>query len=104
MTFKISDALPDAQQEYAANQAANRVYVIYQQTAMLMALMEKQSIDVNRLFEFNRLNADVFRQLAIKTATDPISSRVNALIAEMHDQFEATVRNMLTVPANAGNA
>ncbi|MGB3580063.1 MAG: hypothetical protein WBA40_02930 [Roseiarcus sp.] len=61
----------------------------------------KNVIDAERVFTVGRLNAEILRQTAAKTDSEIAKRGCNGA-ADMLDEFEATVRNMVTKPPGAG--
>jgi hypothetical protein len=108
--FDLAAPLNDDQEELAASITAIRTFSIYSQTALFFALLERRAIGADKVFAFNRLNAAIFRQTAATakevatTKEARVAARSHALIAAMLDEFEATIRNMATLPPGAGKA
>jgi hypothetical protein len=54
-------------EELAAHVAAIRTFVFYQQLGLFFTLIEKDVIAAERVFTFNRMNAEILRTTAAKT-------------------------------------
>jgi hypothetical protein len=87
----------------AVTLAGIRTHAVYAQIGLLTALLEKGVVDAARVFELNRLSADVLRQAAA-TEQNQIAAEAERLAASMLDEFETVVRNMATKPPGAGTA
>jgi hypothetical protein len=81
---------------------ASHTFLIYSQAAVLLALAERQAVDINRVFEFGRLNASILRQAAAATTGGRIAEQSLSQAAAMIDELEAAIRNMTTLPPDAG--
>lgn len=90
-------------EEIAAHYAGIRTGALYMQISTLLALVEKQAVDVERVFAFGRMNADILRQTAAKT-DNQIAQRGCSMAADMLEELEAVIRNMCTIPPGAGRA
>ena len=88
----------------AVTLAASHTFPIYAQTALILALAERQAVDVERVFVFGRLSAAILRQTAATTTGGKVASGAASMAADMLDQLEATIRNMVTKPPGAGTA
>ena len=96
--------LPNTTEELAAHLAAQRMFAIYSNAALLSALTRRGGVFEKRALELNRTLADVFRQVSSTTAGGAVSARAYALAADMLDEIEKTLANMATIPAGAGMA
>lgn len=70
---------------------------------MLLALAERQAVDINRVFEFSRLNASILRQAAAATTGGKLAVQGLSRAAAMLDELESTIRNMTTKPPGSGD-
>src|SRR5271170_2565460 len=77
---------------------ASHTFLIYSQAAVLLALAERQAVDINRVFEFSRLNASILRQAAAATTGGKLAVQGLSRAAAMLDELESTIRNMTTKP------
>jgi hypothetical protein len=96
--------IEDDHNELVAQVVATRAFAIHHAAVIFFALAEKGAIDAPRVLAFSEGIASGFEQMAKLHASEPIRSRVHALTAESLREFEATIRNMATVPAGAGRA
>jgi hypothetical protein len=94
--------LSDAE-EIAAQFAAVRTFAIYSQIGLFFTLIEKGVIDGNRVFEFNQMNASVLRQTAARMGNQG-AARGCSVAADMIDELESAIRNMVTKPPGSGTA
>lgn len=79
------------------------MFALYNQLGLFFALVEKDVVDGNRVFELNRTNVDILRQTAARTDSK-VAARGLAMAADMLDEYETTIRNMVREPAGAGHA
>jgi len=82
---------------------ASHTFLIYSQAAVLLALAERQAVDINRVFEFSRLNASILRQAAAATTGGKLAVQGLSRAAAMLDELESTIRNMTTKPPGSGD-
>ena len=95
--------MPSDAEEMAASFAAVRTFALYNQLGLFFALVEKNVIDAERVFAFNRMSTEILRTTAAKTDNEVAKRGCNGA-AEMLDEFEKIVRNMVTKPPGAGTA
>ena len=81
-----------------ATLTGSHMFMVYAQAALILALAEKQAVDVNRVFEFSRLHAAILRQTAATTTGGKVAAAGASMAADMLDELESTIRNMCTKP------
>jgi hypothetical protein len=90
-------------EEIAAQIAAIQTFALYNHLGLFFALIEKGLIDGNRVFGFNQMNSAILRQTAARTE-NKVAARGCSMAAQQLDEFEASIRNMVTKPPDAGTA
>jgi hypothetical protein len=88
----------------AAQIVATRTFTMYMATSLLLALVEKGALDPDRVFAFGSMNAGILRHTAATTTGGQVAAQGCSMAADMIDEFEATIRNMVTKPPGAGTA
>jgi hypothetical protein len=91
-------------EEIAARFAANRAFAIHSSIAIFLALAERGAVDAKRVFELNRVFAAGFRGMHASGNPNPVAQMANALTADMLEEWERAINNMITIPAGAGRA
>lgn len=79
-------------------------FAFYSQTGIFFALLERQAIDPERVFVFNRMNETILRQMSAATNGGKVAAQGATMAADMLAEFEAVIRNMCTIPPGAGRA
>ena len=97
------ESLPDGE-EIAARFAANRAFAIHSSIALFLALAQRGAVDAGRVFEMNRVFAAGFRSSHVTSNPNPVAQRANALTADMLEEWERAIDNMITISAGAGRA
>jgi hypothetical protein len=87
----------------AADLLASRMAQRYTTAAIVLAMAQRQALDVGDVYAFLRTLADGCEHMAA-TATNPLLARAHSMTADELAAIEPMVRRMLTVPAGAGRA
>jgi hypothetical protein len=105
MSTDVDGAAPLSELEnLAAEFTAARTFAIYSQAVMFFVMAHRGAIDPEQVFALNRTLASGFRQTAAGGKSVPVPARSLARTADMLDELEAVIRNMVTIPAGAGHA